>query len=1298
MVAGTVYSFGFQSQMAAAQANNVTISTSADKHGGKFFGEGVLQVIINDDDTSDSSDDESTTIDVDITVENDAGSSESTSVNVDDTSNGSQKFELFIVHAASSWADSNGVLENSETANGMGDDSTTAGVDESTDDIDAINSNGTEDQAADGSPVVTFGDDGEVDPSAGDDSLYSDYTITLNYKDEEITIDYDSTSGEVILAPNGNTSLEREIYGADSRVYTTIKDQDANLNPTQPDEFALDDSAAELDTLFTIDGAAIDTDGGDITFRETGDNTALFEAFFTLGPDGDLVQDSESVEVTMHDQSAYNTDLEEGGEGSDTDNITLSDGDINDSTDTDDVSFSINNDDGELDEIGDISFGSELKLTLNDQDQNTDGDDAETLTGVVTVRIDSDGADFVTLNMAETDDNSGIFTIDSTNGELKLEILPDGDPVVTTDGILSFRQEDMDEDIIIEYDDRLTGDEDEVPTPDGDLTAGDLTDFDPVVSVTKSLSLTTGTVELPETVGINDDFTLTINDPDLNDNPRTKDSYTFTLTGDGPEFPLERGGDSIGSAASVEVDIEGNPADFGATELTYTLTETGANTGIFNAKLDMEEIVDATGVDINDGDTLEITYNDDQDTPGRSNSDRLAIGRAASNVDFSRTVLPIPPGTDLTGDTSDLLDDATTVSTTLRVTDSEQNQQSTTEDDIELSEDTLGTGDGEFTIEVKGATGSGITNTVYGDDTFDVSTAFKGTVGLDDILPDIASAGGISLTETGKATGVFEETLDFDEGGLSAEDWHNLQVIITYTDLNGEEESQGITFRGNDGFVTIDKNVVRTGDVITVTVQDEDLNIDDGEVDEFDSDLANADPFLVTVETEDDEIVDADGNPEVTTETFKETGPDTGIFTATWTIGTDIQVVSDDSQDQASNILVTYHDEVDSTGGRGEELEANVPVTSATGAIQVEPDLVGPGTEITVRIIDSDLNLDALSTDDYSEDDQLVEFRTDRREAGEFNPDLDETGPNTGVFEFTIQLEPEDEGDDGDFDGGVGGSDPKMIVLPGDLLSIKYEDEHDASGRSTTVSRVVEIKSWDPEFIADKDSYMTKDRVRVTINDPDANQDPDIADSLTDIRVFSDTDAVGQEFSAIETGKDTGVFTLSFSVTDETQSGAVTVTQGDNVTIEYTDEFPADYAERINDVNNPDKDFQFNVLIGGATGTTTTTPSAPRLQDIRGQDLTEITAGSQAIITTTVTNNNAQPQAFVALVEVRDADGITVYLQWQTGTLNPNGSANIGLSWTPDAPGTYELRTFVISNLLNPSALSPVVTSTVTVS
>jgi hypothetical protein len=356
------------------------------------------------------------------------------------------------------------------------------------------------------------------------------------------------------------------------------------------------------------------------------------------------------------------------------------------------------------------------------------------------------------------------------------------------------------------------------------------------------------------------------------------------------------------------------------------------------------------------------------------------------------------------------------------------------------------------------------------------------------------------------------------------------EFTFTFTNDEGEQESAGFTFRGNDGIVTVDQPSAKSGTILTVTVEDQDLNLDADETDSFESTVGTDDPFLVGIESEDDEV---DGGEE---QTFEETGDDTGVFTAEFEVGEDIEIVSDDLSDQASNILITYNDEIDSTGGSGDELEVNVPVVSGTGSIQVTPELVGPATTLTVLIIDSDLDSDANSVQEYDEgdfDDQ-VEFASSRNEVDEAIPEIEETGANTGVFMFELELITDaeacadDDLSDDDFRATGGDTDSTIGACPGDLISIRYEDEVTGSGAGATVSEVVEVQSWDPEFVADQESYSIGDRVTVTISDPDANRDPDIADSLTDIRVTSDSDQVGEEFSAIETGRDTGVFRLTF--------------------------------------------------------------------------------------------------------------------------------------------------------------------------
>ena len=1210
-----------------ASAQTVTIETSADALGGQFFG-GMLQVIIEDTSADDETED-----DIQVTVDLSSSDGDtSQTITVSDTSDGSQRFEFFIVHV---------------------------------DALDQLPDDPEGDDIAADDHILLFG------PGAGADELevagldlYDDASFDIRRSNEEVTIDYEESSAVL--------ELDRSTYGSDSIVYMTIVDQDGNLDPTASGLFDVDN--ADLTGLFDMTGANFGT--GNITLDETGDNTARFEITLQLtnetsGAENELVFTSDAVQVTLNDMANY-----QDASG----NFT---GAENDSTDTSSRSFDVEDDDGELSEVTSLTFSSELKINLDDNDRNRDSDDDETLDEVVIVRIeegdvngdgilDAGDADQEVLDMEETDDNTGIFVIDLSNNELPVTFLADGEDPVIGNSILEFRGDEITDDVVIEY--------------------NDTRDSDSLISITSSqtieMSLATGSIDVPDAVGINDDFIVTLTDGDLNNNPRTRDSYTFSLDGTG-EYSLARGGDSLGDLATLEVEIEGDPVDF-ADAIDDTLVETDINSGVFTVELDMQDILDSTGVDVDDGDTLEITYNDRMDDTSRESSDELSIGEATAGLDFSRTALPIPPDPDSAVADEDI-GIGEEVFVTIMVTDPNANVESNAEDEIPF---TIGTGEQEFIIEIEGDGFDATIDAPGEEDTED----FDGAV-LSDILPDIDT---LELTETGPATGVFDEELVFVRGGLDSDSFHDLEITITYIDTDGDEESGGITFRGNDGAVTVDQASAKSGTVLNIVVEDQDLNLDDDTTEEFEGTVEATGVFIVSVETEDEEL------PGETTETFRETGADTGIFTASYTVGTDIPITDladdDDEVEQATNILITYNDEVDGTGGGGDEIEVNVPVVSSTGAITVTPELVGPGTEVTVIITDSDLDEDSRSTDNYDtpdpdEDDFFVSFRSDRTEVGRASPDIEETGPNTGVFTFTIELITDESACEDDDLGEAkfeaqGGSEPEMGACPGDLISVRYEDEQDGSGRSAAVSAIIEVKSWDPEFTSDKASYSPGERVTVTISDPDANRKPDVADSLTDIRVFSDSDRVGEELSALETGRDTGVFRLSFGTSTGTTGGAITVRSGDTVSVEYTDEFPADFEEE-----EDDKDFTFNVPFGApGANDRATSPSEPVVKDVSGGSVDDIVPGQQVVLSTTVQNNLDEDLPFVALIEVRDSSGITVFLAWQTGTLNADGRAEVGLSWTPDRSGDYQVRTFVVSNLSNPQVLSPVMTSNITVS
>ena len=87
----------------------------------------------------------------------------------------------------------------------------------------------------------------------------------------------------------------------------------------------------------------------------------------------------------------------------------------------------------------------------------------------------------------------------------------------------------------------------------------------------------------------------------------------------------------------------------------------------------------------------------------------------------------------------------------------------------------------------------------------------------------------------------------------------------------------------------------------------------------------------------------------------------------------------------------------------------------------------------------------------------------------------------------------------------------------------------------------------------------------------------------------------------------------------------------------------------------------------------------------------------QVQITADLANGQDRDQPFAYLVQVQDGNGVTVALAWISGTLAPGQSFSPALSWTPSASGTYDITAFVWESVDNPTALSPPVSTTITV-
>jgi hypothetical protein len=109
--------------------------------------------------------------------------------------------------------------------------------------------------------------------------------------------------------------------------------------------------------------------------------------------------------------------------------------------------------------------------------------------------------------------------------------------------------------------------------------------------------------------------------------------------------------------------------------------------------------------------------------------------------------------------------------------------------------------------------------------------------------------------------------------------------------------------------------------------------------------------------------------------------------------------------------------------------------------------------------------------------------------------------------------------------------------------------------------------------------------------------------------------------------------------------------------------------------------------------------TSPQLADVTGGPVQAPTAGYQLFAATTISNPCSEGELpFVVIMEVRNSDGLTESISWQSGVFTAKDEqAQVGFSWVPSHSGNFELRSFAISNLEMPQVLSPFVTSNVTI-
>jgi hypothetical protein len=427
------------------------------------------------------------------------------------------------------------------------------------------------------------------------------------------------------------------------------------------------------------------------------------------------------------------------------------------------------------------------------------------------------------------------------------------------------------------------------------------------------------------------------------------------------------------------------------------------------------------------------------------------------------------------------------------------------------------------------------------------------------------------------------------------------------------------------------------GTILTISIEDNDLNLDDDEVEEFESSIVANGDALLTVETKNDAIGGVD------TETFMETGENTGIFTTEFEVGDDIPIT--DGGTSATSILVTYNDEIDSAGEEGDEQEISIPIGSG-----------GSG-----------LNKQELHNILMVEDDSDPSVAANVQRFG--NP-----------AEAVNQLESILLGVDSTIGGAPGN----------DWLS--------ANGQMTITPKVLRLLAT-LKLVELNEPYLPGTKT-FELTSHHGNQVYTIAveaDTISPVAHTFALDTVAKQVEFFVVGEGDMTITVPASISDAFTK--VTLSGGKVIAFEEVSANSTHTTYLLKDIpyhaGAEGVSMSYGSTVPGLTWPVDIAPVVPK--SISGDTLVIVTQSTQVILSTTVKNTLTVAQPFVTVVEVRDEDGITVFLAWQTGILNANGETEVGLSWTPEEPGDYEVRVLTLSSITSPQILSEIALTNIVV-
>jgi len=785
----------------------------------------------------------------------------------------------------------------------------------------------------------------------------------------------------------------------------------------------------------------------------------------------------------------------------------------------------------------------------------------------------------------------------------------------------------------------------------------------------------TGTAEFDSNnYGDGDTATITIVDADLNQDSSVREVYT-------------------NSGGTFQIMINDDDSQIQADQVVI---ETSENSGTFSGTFvvpsqlgkDMElqyyDSVDATGGDSTTYNTASIASNlgsislDRTSYPVPFNADELNAG---DNTVMAHAAGGAVVGT-ITVSDPDATADTFTTSSNLNSCDAGNVK-------VKLSGTYIYTAAGPCAVS---ATSSAIeelgplAETERGSQTYDIDFNIGGSS---------CTSGGSTLSGSCQAMGA-------SGAGVSVP--VNATTILQVEYIDSADDAGATTtvydsaiFELHTATLSVDKDVYIMGSDAVITLSDLDLNLDADEIEQYDLRLIEWDSSNNASVLLHNSF--CTGGCALDPSNLTETGSNTGVFQTVFTIPTSMseQGGTATSSEQGDSVTLTYRDiglsGEEKYGGDELDVEATFSISSFGAIVELDKAVYDWTDTVYITVTAPDWNQNSNSEEQIGTASLPINANTRIGKMCSSTYLLNETNEDTGIFDGEIALSGFDHtmATSQSYTAtaktcGSGNTDG-VITTAGNMdgITVSYEW---VDGSIAIASAIIQWNIGEVEIADSSVSPNGSTIVRVT------DVDEDLSSTVIDtfkVDVFSDSDSGGFTATVSETGEDTGVFEAIIYFSDSAATSGLTlrVAEGDTVTVEYTDKT----------LPGPDYTTADDLTIAATTTVGTTTPPlerAPaanaRVVDAFGSSVAEVSVDQQVQIAADVANAQGKDQSFAYLVQVQDANGVTVSLAWITGSLNAGQSMSPALSWTPSASGSYTATVFVWESVDNPVALSPTVT------